>query len=110
MKYQTMLNRVLSVYTNLQYWKMKDYLGMTQGAHSRLTDKKGCAGPFEPIGHPANGYLRQKHTDMRLRKKFLSSEEQIFETLMMGLRLKKDLKADFKILSKKIEEIFTGRP
>ena len=55
---------------NLQYWKMKDYLGIGAGAHSRLTDKQGVRWAFRTQGRPANGYLRQRHTDMQLRKKF----------------------------------------
>ena len=96
---------------NLQYWKMKDYLGIGAGAHSRLTDKEGVRWAFRTQRAPSKWLSETKAYGHAVAEKvFLSLEEQIFETLMMGLRLKKGIStADFKNTFKRsIEEIFTG--
>ena len=96
---------------NLQYWKMKDYLGIGAGAHSRLTDKEGVRWAFRTHRAPNKWLSETKAYGHAVAEKvFLSLEEQISETLMMGLRLKKGIStADFKNTFKKsIEEIFTG--
>ena len=96
---------------NLQYWKMKDYLGIGAGAHSRLTDKEGVRWAFRTHRAPNKWLSETKAYGHAVAEKVcLSSEEQIFETLMMGLRLKNGIStADFKNTFKKgIEEIFTA--
>ena len=96
---------------NLQYWKMRDYLGIGAGAHSRITDKEGVRWAFRTHRAP-NKWLSETKTygHAITEKVCLSLEDQIFETLMMGLRLKTGVStADFKNTFKKsIEEIFTG--
>ena len=96
---------------NLQYWKMKDYLGIGAGAHSRLTDKEGVRWALRTHRAPNKWLSETKAYGHAVAEKVcLSLEEQIFETLMMGLRLKKGISTeDFKNTFKKgIEEIFTG--
>ena len=96
---------------NLQYWKMKDYLGIGAGAHSRITDKEGVRWAFRTHRAP-NKWLSETKTygHAITEKVCLSLEDQIFETFMMGLRLKTGVStADFKDTFKKsIEEIFSG--
>ena len=96
---------------NLQYWKMKDYLGIGAGAHSRVTDKEGVRWAFRTHRAP-NKWLSETKTygHAITEKVCLSLEDQIFETLMMGLRLKTGVSTpDFKNTFKKgIEEIFAG--
>jgi len=96
---------------NLQYWKMKDYLGIGAGAHSRITDKEGVRWAFRTHRAP-NKWLSETKTygHAITEKVCLSLEDQIFETFMMGLRLKTGVStADFKDTFKKsIEEIFAG--
>ena len=96
---------------NLQYWKMKDYLGIGAGAHSRITDKEGMRWAFRTHRAP-NKWLSETKTygHAITEKVCLSLEDQIFETFMMGLRLKTGVStADFKgTFKKSIEEIFSG--
>ena len=96
---------------NLQYWKMKDYLGIGAGAHSRVTDREGVRWAFRTHRAP-NKWLSETKTygHAITEKVCLSLEDQIFETLMMGLRLKTGVSTpDFKNTFKKgIEEIFAG--
>ena len=96
---------------NLQYWKMKDYLGIGAGAHSRITDKEGVRWAFRTHRAP-NKWLSETKTygHAITEKVCLSLEDQIFETFMMGLRLKTGIStADFKDTFKKsIEEIFAS--
>ena len=49
---------------NLQYWEMRDYLGIGAGAHSRLTDEAECAGLSEHIGAQIDGCLRPRKAAM----------------------------------------------
>ena len=96
---------------NLQYWKMKDYLGIGAGAHSRLTDKEGVRWAFRTHRAPNKWLSETMACGHAIKEKVcLSLEDQIFETLMMGLRLKKGISTiDFEDTFKKsIEEIFTG--
>ena len=96
---------------NLQYWKMKDYLGIGAGAHSRVTDKEGVRWAFRTHRAPNKWLSATKAYGHAITEKVcLSLDDQIFETLMMGLRLKTGISiADFKNTFKKsIEEIFTG--
>ena len=96
---------------NLQYWKMKDYLGIGAGAHSRVTDKEGVRWAFRTHRAPNKWLSETKIYGHAITEKIcLSLEDQIFETLMMGLRLKTGVSTtDFKNTFKKsIEEIFTG--
>ncbi len=73
---------------NLVYWRYQDYAGIGPGAHGRLTlDGQKVAtqcyrAPETWLEHvEAHGHGVQNQTE-------LSSQEQIIETLMMGLRLK----------------------
>ena len=96
---------------NLQYWKMKDYLGIGAGAHSRLTDKEGVRWAFRTHRAPNKWLSETKACGHAITEKVcLSLEDQIFETLIMGLRLKKGISTvDFEnTFNKSIEEIFTS--
>ena len=96
---------------NLQYWKMKDYLGIGAGAHSRITDKEGMRWAFRTHRAPSKWLSETKTYGHAITEKVcLSLEDQILETFMMGLRLKTGVStADFKDTFKKsIEEIFAG--
>ena len=80
---------------NLQYWEMKDYLGIGAGAHSRLTDEAGVRWAFRTHRGPNRWLSETKKRGNAVVEKFcLSLEEQIIETLMMGLRLRRGISTE----------------
>ena len=98
---------------NLQYWEMKDYLGIGAGAHSRLTDEAGVRWAFR-THRAANRWLSEtkKRGNAVVEKFCLSLEEQIVETLMMGLRLRRGISTEhFKnTFNKSIYDVVTDDP
>jgi len=80
---------------NLQYWEMKDYLGIGAGAHSRLTDEAGVRWALRTHRAPNRWLSETKTRGNAVVEKFcLSLEEQIVETLMMGLRLRRGISTE----------------
>ena len=98
---------------NLQYWEMKDYLGIGAGAHSRLTDEAGVRWAFRTHRGPNRWLSEIKKRGNAVVEKFcLSLEEQIIETLMMGLRLRRGISTEhFKnTFNKSICDVITDDP
>ena len=98
---------------NLQYWEMKDYLGIGAGAHSRLTDEAGARWAFRTHRGPNRWLSETKKRGNAVVEKFcLSLEEQIIETLMMGLRLRRGISTEhFKnTFNKSICDVITDDP
>ena len=98
---------------NLQYWEMKDYLGIGAGAHSRLTDEAGVRWAFRTHRGPNRWLSETKKRGNAVVEKFcLSLEEQIVETLMMGLRLRRGISTEhFKnTFNKSIYDVVTDDP
>ena len=98
---------------NLQYWEMKDYLGIGAGAHSRLTDEAGVRWAFRTHRGPNRWLSETKKSGNAVVEKFcLSLEEQIIETLMMGLRLRRGISTEhFKnTFNKSIYDVVTDDP
>lgn len=76
---------------NLVYWRYQDYAGIGPGAHGRLTlgDEKFATKCFRaPETWMENV---ESHGHAIQEKTLLSNNEQIVETLMMGLRLKEGI-------------------
>ncbi len=76
---------------NLIYWRYQDYAGIGPGAHGRLTlgqqkfATKCYRAPETWLEHvETNGHAIQEKTP-------LNEEDQLIETLMMGLRLKEGI-------------------
>ena len=72
---------------NIQYWRMKDYLGIGPGAHSRLTlgNKKYAR---QNISAPNTWMQKVEDNKLGIQKETLLDKTDIrFEQIMMGLRL-----------------------
>ena len=98
---------------NLQYWEMRDYLGIGAGAHSRLTDEAGVRWAFRTHRSPNRWLSETKKSGNAVVEKFcLSLEEQIIETLIMGLRLRRGISTErFKnTFNKSICDVITDDP
>ena len=69
---------------NLSYWQYTEYLGLGPGAHSRINNQE-----IQMIYNPEKWLTSLENKQKAIKKQVdLSKKEQIYESLLMGLRLK----------------------
>ena len=79
---------------NLIYWRYRDYLGIGPGAHGRLRTG-GARFEISNLSHPEKwlAEIDDRGTGIAFQRK-LEPDEQAFEFLLMGLRLREGISLD----------------
>lgn len=92
---------------NLTYWNYRDYIGIGPGAHGRITLPNGEKHATRTIKSPDKWMADVLNKGHGLRPvAVLDAKTQLEERVMMGLRLRDGISADYFPLVKKMDYLF----